>query len=64
MQAIADHKGKFLDIFVGYPGSVHDARVLKNSTCSPVSLDRILYRLASTLSMLVHATLWREPLGC
>ncbi|KAL1250592.1 hypothetical protein QQF64_018388 [Cirrhinus molitorella] len=31
LQAITDHKGKFLDIFVGYPGSVHDARVLKNS---------------------------------
>ncbi|XP_042611153.1 protein ALP1-like [Cyprinus carpio] len=31
LQAITDHQGKFLDIFVGYPGSVHDARVLKNS---------------------------------
>ncbi len=31
LQAITDHKGKFVDIFVGYPGSVHDARVLKNS---------------------------------
>ncbi|KAI2648030.1 hypothetical protein H4Q32_024214 [Labeo rohita] len=31
LQAITDHRGKFLDIFVGYPGSVHDARVLRNS---------------------------------
>ncbi len=31
LQAITDHMGKFVDIFVGYPGSVHDARVLKNS---------------------------------
>ncbi|XP_056150793.1 uncharacterized protein LOC130125281 [Lampris incognitus] len=31
MQAICDATGRFLDIFVGYPGSVHDARVLKNS---------------------------------
>ncbi|XP_022520223.1 putative nuclease HARBI1 [Astyanax mexicanus] len=31
LQAICDHQGKFLDIFVGYPGSVHDARILKNS---------------------------------
>lgn len=31
LQAITDHRGKFIDIFVGYPGSVHDARVLRNS---------------------------------
>ncbi|KAI2645094.1 hypothetical protein H4Q32_024121 [Labeo rohita] len=31
LQAITDHRGKFLHIFVGYPGSVHDARVLRNS---------------------------------
>ncbi|XP_062406275.1 putative nuclease HARBI1 [Sardina pilchardus] len=31
MQAVCDAKGRFLDIFVGYPGSVHDARVLRNS---------------------------------
>ncbi|KAK0142790.1 Protein ALP1-like [Merluccius polli] len=31
MQAIFDAKGKFLDIYVGYPGSVHDTRVMKNS---------------------------------
>ena len=31
MQAICDAKGTFLDIFVGYPGSVHDTRVMKNS---------------------------------
>nr|XP_061797549.1 putative nuclease HARBI1 [Nerophis lumbriciformis] len=33
MQAICDSNGRFLDIFVGYPGSVHDSRVMKNSTC-------------------------------
>ncbi|KAJ8368733.1 hypothetical protein SKAU_G00087610 [Synaphobranchus kaupii] len=32
MQAICDSKGKFLDIFVGYPGSVHDTCIMKNST--------------------------------
>ncbi|RXN03377.1 nuclease HARBI1 [Labeo rohita] len=38
LQAITDHKGKFIDIFDGYPGSVHDARVLKNS---PVYTGRL-----------------------
>lgn len=31
MQCTVNHKMKFIDIFVGYPGSVHDARVFKNS---------------------------------
>ncbi|XP_022541012.2 putative nuclease HARBI1 [Astyanax mexicanus] len=32
MQAICDSNGRFLDIFIGYPGSVHDTRVMKNSS--------------------------------
>ncbi|XP_028420694.1 putative nuclease HARBI1 [Perca flavescens] len=32
MQAICDSNGRFLDIFVGYPGSVHDTRIMKNSS--------------------------------
>lgn len=31
LQAICDATGRFLDTFVGYLGSVHDARVLRNS---------------------------------
>ncbi|XP_073694470.1 uncharacterized protein [Garra rufa] len=31
IRAVCDHRGKFLDICVGFPGSVHDARALKNS---------------------------------
>lgn len=31
MQGICDENSRFIDIFVGYPGSVHDARVLQNS---------------------------------
>ncbi|XP_053192738.1 uncharacterized protein LOC128376912 [Scomber japonicus] len=31
LQAMCDDVGKFLDVFVGYCGSVHDARVLRNS---------------------------------
>ncbi|XP_032364242.1 putative nuclease HARBI1 [Etheostoma spectabile] len=32
MQAICKSNGRFLDIFVGYPGSVHDTRIMKNSS--------------------------------
>ncbi|XP_033971714.1 protein ALP1-like [Trematomus bernacchii] len=32
LQAVCDGKGKFLQTFVGFPGSVHDTRVLKTST--------------------------------
>uniref|UniRef100_A0A8C5CU04 DDE Tnp4 domain-containing protein n=1 Tax=Gadus morhua TaxID=8049 RepID=A0A8C5CU04_GADMO len=32
LQAICDHKGRFLNAFVGLPGSVHDARVLRWSS--------------------------------
>lgn len=30
-QAICDSKFRFLDVFIGYPGSCHDANVWKNS---------------------------------
>lgn len=32
MQKTVNHNIKFIDIFIGYPGSVHDARVFRNST--------------------------------
>ncbi|KAJ8356291.1 hypothetical protein SKAU_G00190850 [Synaphobranchus kaupii] len=37
MQAVCDHRGKFLNVFTGYPGSVHDAQVLK---CSDMYVHR------------------------
>ncbi|XP_029964615.1 putative nuclease HARBI1 [Salarias fasciatus] len=37
-QAVTDHQGRFLDIFVGYPGSVHDSRVLRNS---PIYMEQL-----------------------
>ncbi|XP_032688009.1 protein ALP1-like [Odontomachus brunneus] len=32
LQGTVNHKMKFIDVFIGYPGSVHDARVFKNSS--------------------------------
>jgi hypothetical protein len=31
LQAVIDSYGKFIDIFVGYPGSTHDSRIFRNS---------------------------------
>ncbi|XP_067394775.1 uncharacterized protein, partial [Emydura macquarii macquarii] len=31
LQGLVDHRGRFTDNFVGWPGKVHDARVLHNS---------------------------------
>ncbi|CAI5670200.1 unnamed protein product [Oreochromis niloticus] len=31
LQAVCDHQGCFIDTYVGWPGSVHDSRVLRNS---------------------------------
>ena len=32
IQALVDHKGRFMDICVGWPGKVHDTRVFANLT--------------------------------
>lgn len=37
VQAVADSDGKFTNVFVGFPGSVHDNRVFRNS---PLYKDR------------------------
>ncbi|KAL1492459.1 hypothetical protein ABEB36_010711 [Hypothenemus hampei] len=31
MQAVCDHRKKIIDVFIGYPGSVHDSRIFSNS---------------------------------
>ena len=31
LQGVVDHRKKFIDVFIGYPGSVHDAIVFKES---------------------------------
>ena len=34
MQAICNHQRKFIDVFIGFPGSMHDNRVFDNSFIS------------------------------
>ncbi|KAG9261450.1 protein ALP1-like, partial [Astyanax mexicanus] len=31
LQAVCDHRARFLDVYIGFPGSVHDSRVLKHN---------------------------------
>lgn len=31
MQIVCNHKRKIIDVFIGFPGSVHDARIFRNS---------------------------------
>lgn len=31
MQAVCDYRRRIIDVFIGYPGSVHDSRVFNNS---------------------------------
>lgn len=31
VQAVCNENRKFIDIFIGFPGSVHDSRIYKNS---------------------------------
>ncbi|XP_045905702.1 protein ALP1-like [Micropterus dolomieu] len=35
LQAVCDHQGRFIDTYVGSPGSVHDSRVLRYSPLQP-----------------------------
>ena len=34
MQGMVDHMGRFTDIYIGWPGRVHDARVLSTPACT------------------------------
>ena len=44
-QAVCDENMVFLDILAGWPGSVHDSRVLRNSG---------LYKLLPSSSLVTH----------
>ena len=43
MQAVVDHRYLFRDIYIRWPGSVHDARVLANSDVFARAQSGILF---------------------
>ena len=51
MQGTVNHLGHFIDIYIGWPGRVHDARVFSNST---------LYTKGQANELLPN---WTESLG-
>ena len=54
MQAIVDHSMKFLDISVGYPGSLHDSRVFSLSSFSKAVVSGELTHGSSQFISGVH----------
>ena len=43
MQGVVDNKGLFTDIYIGWPGRVHDARVFANSSLYREGRDGTLF---------------------
>ena len=43
MQALVDHMGRFMDVYIGWPGKVHDARVFVNSELYRRGVQRSLF---------------------
>ena len=43
MQAMVDHRGLFMDVYIGWPGKVHDARVFVDSFLYHKGMNSILF---------------------
>ncbi|KAK0148255.1 putative nuclease HARBI1 [Merluccius polli] len=46
LQAVCDHQGRFIDAYMGFPGSVHDARILRNSAMVVIHVLQSPWRLS------------------
>ena len=57
-QAVVDHNGLFCDLCIGWPGSVHDTRVLSNSRVYQKINDGCLL-LGDVLRVYSHIFNWR-----
>ena len=53
VQGVVDHNGLFTDLCIGWPGSVHDARVLANSNIYSKCNNR---KLLNGVSLHVNGT--------
>ncbi|KAJ8384919.1 hypothetical protein AAFF_G00197270 [Aldrovandia affinis] len=54
LQAVVDHKFCFTDIYVGWPGRTHDARVLANSPLYKMAEDQDGYLFSCEKSLTVN----------
>ena len=43
MQAMVDYRGLFMDVYIGWPGKVHDARVFVNSSFYSKEMNGTLF---------------------
>ncbi len=43
MQALVDFRGQFMDVYIGWPGKVHDARVFSNSSLYRKGVNGLLF---------------------
>ena len=58
IQGLVDHRGIFLDVNIGWPGKVHDARVFSNSSLYKKGMNTSLFpdwkRILSGVEVCVH----------